>query len=219
MRFLLSFGGFCLVTNVTAPPTTPPPTTPAPIVILPTTRPPTTRPPVPTQPMAMGGSLSFVGCFVDLYPIRVMPYNMRVFNTHDFNPQHCVTHCQRYGYAHAGVENGNECWCGGLYSRGGRSDACKTPCRGNPGIACGGVNALSVYRVPQTVIEGESLGYISGHFFHMNEKGNMSKLPIHYRFLCVRFFLIRLRLGFGQNVPCLWLPWQPFRCLAARCDC
>ena len=106
--------------------------------------------------MAVGNQLKWLGCYADLYPYRVMPYNMRIFHDSRMNPQMCVDHCQRYGYIHAGVQNGNECWCGGRYRLGGKlpNERCNIPCRGNPGIRCGGLNALSVYELPHKAVQG-----------------------------------------------------------------
>ena len=67
-----------------------------------------------------------------------------------------MQHCQRFGHSFAGVENGVECFCGYMDTRTAiRSNACTTPCGGNAGLECGGVNALSVYEVDQSSAVGK----------------------------------------------------------------
>ncbi|XP_033126396.1 uncharacterized protein LOC117124317 [Anneissia japonica] len=62
----------------------------------------------------------------------------------------CLQVCCGHGYAYAGLENGDQCFCGSQtadYERYGMrsSSECSTPCKGNSGQECGGVFAMRVY--------------------------------------------------------------------------
>lgn len=61
--------------------------------------------------------------------------------------QSCFDQCSSQGYCYAGLENGNECWCGASLDSSASIDAsqCSTPCTGNGGTTCGGGWALSVF--------------------------------------------------------------------------
>ncbi|XP_065183756.1 uncharacterized protein LOC135814552 [Sycon ciliatum] len=105
----------------------------------------------PSPPMAPGSGLKPVGCFRDHVGRRVLRFHYRNYwrFVRRMVPTLCVSHCQRYGHRYAGVENFAECFCGSMDVRSAvRSDQCTNPCGGNPGLACGGRNALSVYEVP-----------------------------------------------------------------------
>lgn len=109
--------------------------------------------------MAVGEGLRSVGCFQDHVARRVLRYHSRSFwrFRQRMSPQLCVQHCERYGHRHAGVENQVECYCGYLDQRSAvPSDKCIAPCAANSGLPCGGINALSVYEVPQRNVQGEA---------------------------------------------------------------
>ncbi|KAH6653915.1 WSC domain-containing protein [Truncatella angustata] len=65
----------------------------------------------------------------------------------------CVGICGGKGFAWAGLEYGQECWCARglnknapLLSSPGQADQCTMQCAGNKGQTCGGSNKVSVYR-------------------------------------------------------------------------
>lgn len=46
-------------------------------------------------------------------------------------PTLCQTACGDLGFTMAGVENGNECWCGNVFKTGSPSNGCTIPCNGD----------------------------------------------------------------------------------------
>ncbi|KAL5633213.1 hypothetical protein ACGC1H_003644 [Rhizoctonia solani] len=84
----------------------------------------------------------------------------RVLDGYSFNggssmtPATCIAACAQRNYILAGVENGNECYCGNIIKRAyPTKDAdCKTPCSGDDSQSCGGGWRLMVYiKVPGTL--------------------------------------------------------------------
>ena len=61
--------------------------------------------------------------------------------TNDF----CVEVCAASGFAYAGTQYGQSCFCGNSYGSRGPATNCNVPCPGNPCEACGGAWANSVY--------------------------------------------------------------------------
>jgi len=61
-------------------------------------------------------------------------------------PQVCATTCGRRGFAYAGVQFGNACFCGNQYGRSETSQACNIACAGDRNQNCGGVWANAVYK-------------------------------------------------------------------------
>ncbi|CAE6401549.1 unnamed protein product [Rhizoctonia solani] len=85
--------------------------------------------------------------------------NTRVLDGYSFNggssmtPSICIAACAQRNYILAGVENGNECYCGNTIKQAyPTKDAdCKTPCSGDNSQSCGGGWRLMVYiKVPNT---------------------------------------------------------------------
>jgi len=60
----------------------------------------------------------------------------------------CTSRCSDGKFAFAGLQNGNQCWCGnqlgGALAK--NKDDCNVPCPGYTLETCGGVNALSVLK-------------------------------------------------------------------------
>ena len=98
-----------------------------------------------------------IGCFTDMSRDRVFPDgpcdSPPCLYYDDLTIDTCIELCRAVNdteYAYAGVELGNECYCGvnGTdYSRHGRrgDDACQYPCSGNGDYSCGGGGAIAVY--------------------------------------------------------------------------
>jgi hypothetical protein len=59
----------------------------------------------------------------------------------------CISICRERGFGYAGIQAGQQCFCGKTYGKYGKAENCSTPCSGNPGQICGGSWANSVYRV------------------------------------------------------------------------
>lgn len=64
--------------------------------------------------------------------------------TDDNSVSFCLARCAGLDYAFAGLENGNQCWCGAAPKSGNGlgsvrpSTACRTPCAANASQTCGG---------------------------------------------------------------------------------
>ena len=70
----------------------------------------------------------------------------------DMTPAKCTSFCADQGFKYAGVEYGQECFCGSTFSNGAALDkassSCNMPCSGSPTSICGGPNALSLFENP-----------------------------------------------------------------------
>lgn len=88
----------------------------------------------------------YVGCFVDKSQ-RAMPSALMRYKRMTLS--RCKSHCKYRKFYYAGLEAGQECWCGNSYSKYGPSKGCRMRCTGNRREICGGSWALSVYVVGQ----------------------------------------------------------------------
>ncbi|KAF9448028.1 WSC-domain-containing protein [Macrolepiota fuliginosa MF-IS2] len=62
--------------------------------------------------------------------------------------ERCIDGCEASGYTSAGMEYGQECWCGNVTYPPGQSTSsyeCNMPCLMNAGQICGGSNRIVVY--------------------------------------------------------------------------
>lgn len=91
-----------------------------------------------------------LGCYTD-------SVSMRALNNHGMiagwpsttTVEACQAACQAQGFSYAGVEFGNECWCGNELSSSPAADGCNMLCSGNSQEICGGPDRLNVYYRPQ----------------------------------------------------------------------
>ncbi|KAH8090992.1 hypothetical protein BXZ70DRAFT_899029 [Cristinia sonorae] len=63
-------------------------------------------------------------------------------------PAACVNFCVQNGFTKAGVEGGDECYCGTEFRDTPQSldpAECDLPCQGAPGVTCGGNFAIQLY--------------------------------------------------------------------------
>ncbi|KAJ7087734.1 WSC domain-containing protein [Mycena epipterygia] len=95
--------------------------------------------------MATGWTLSRP-CAVDT--------SARILQGHSYSssvltPALCQNACTAKGFSVAGVENGNECYCGNAYVGGAPTNAtsadCSVRCAGDPSINCGGGYRITLY--------------------------------------------------------------------------
>ena len=104
--------------------------------------------PVPSIPHAPE-NWTYVGCVFDsVTAARPLPYKDTSTNNTVAN---CIAACQKFGYPAAGVEYGEECYCGDysdVWATGPelRPDAeCNMPCSGNASELCGTGGRLQTY--------------------------------------------------------------------------
>ncbi|KAL7931905.1 WSC domain-containing protein [Trichoderma chlorosporum] len=111
-------------------------------------------PPAVTGPVIVHGNknFTFYGCFSEPSAGKLMD-NQVYNNDTTMTPQVCFSHCTQYKYA--GVEYGQECWCGNTLNLAGLEDStpgknvtvdeCSMPCPGNATEYCGAGNRLQLY--------------------------------------------------------------------------
>ncbi|KAH8819340.1 glycoside hydrolase superfamily [Xylogone sp. PMI_703] len=92
---------------------------------------------------------TYKGCFKDDATIRDLPdvfLSLAGTNT----PQVCVQQCGSRGYSYAGVEFGEQCFCGNdIGSKGVQSpeSECNMPCAGNSSQSCGQAYYINIYQI------------------------------------------------------------------------
>ena len=84
-----------------------------------------------------------VGCFADTA-------TRDLSGPEESSPTQTPAECKQWyggqGFKYAGVQYGDQCFCGNSISRYGTSSACTMPCSGDSTQTCGGVWANSVYQ-------------------------------------------------------------------------
>ncbi|KAI0010109.1 WSC domain-containing protein [Xylariaceae sp. FL0662B] len=137
-------------------------TPPTPALSSPTPTPTTiTNNKVPTTPSTASlAGVSYLGCAPEA-PGRAL--NKAATARADMTVEACVAFCSAQGHALAGLEYGNECFCGASLAPSAASDSagCTMPCAGNQTQACGGPSLLSVYRNASVAVPaafGASIG-------------------------------------------------------------
>ncbi|XP_041467134.1 uncharacterized protein LOC121417479 [Lytechinus variegatus] len=98
--------------------------------------------------------VNYLGCYVDRLNDRVFPGDSLLSDA-DMTISYCIQFCNDITssiYEYAGVNNGNECYCGAAgdnYTRHGvASDReCQSPCQGDSTESCGGVGYIAVFRI------------------------------------------------------------------------
>ena len=89
--------------------------------------------------------MGYKGCFQDCNP-RTFPYH-EISNS--MTPEMCQDTCAEKGYAYAGVQFHDQCWCGNSLPPVMRPDTeCNAPCKGDNSKMCGGGCRNSVYKLP-----------------------------------------------------------------------
>nr|XP_019007470.1 uncharacterized protein I206_07728 [Kwoniella pini CBS 10737]OCF46251.1 hypothetical protein I206_07728 [Kwoniella pini CBS 10737] len=95
------------------------------------------------------GSYSYQGCIMEVNG-RALTENSLVDDS--MSIETCTSFCQSNGFSLAGLEFGNECYCGNSFSNGGSastlSTQCYMKCAGNKGENCGGPNAIALWSAP-----------------------------------------------------------------------
>ncbi|GFP60137.1 WSC domain-containing protein ARB_07867 [Trichoderma asperellum] len=110
--------------------------------------------PSPTGPVIFHGNKNFTyyGCLAEPSEGKLMD-NQVYNNDTTMTPQVCLSRCGQYKYA--GVEYGQECWCGNTLNLAGWADStpgknvssseCNVVCPGNATEYCGAGNVLQLY--------------------------------------------------------------------------
>ncbi|KAK9789619.1 hypothetical protein SCARD494_08890 [Seiridium cardinale] len=111
--------------------------------------PPTYQPPTP-QTGGLNDTWTYQGCFPDnLNNKRTLPWQLYLPGT--LTASNCLYQCGQFGYMAAGMEYGEECYCGDpqdVSAVGATKQPeidCNIACAGNASAICGGGNRLSMY--------------------------------------------------------------------------
>lgn len=106
--------------------------------------------PPAAQNTSLPGNWEYAGCLLDSAVARTFPYELVM--TDNNTAENCLSQCSEYGYAHGGMEYGNQCFCGDasdIDAAGAtlqpESD-CNMACSGNATYICGAGNRISYYR-------------------------------------------------------------------------
>lgn len=109
----------------------------------------TFQPPVP-QTGGLNGTWTYQGCFDDnINNQRTLPWALYFPETNSASL--CLGKCAQFGYAAAGMEYGEECYCGdptdvdSVGSTKHPESECNIVCKGNASSICGGGARLSLY--------------------------------------------------------------------------
>lgn len=113
---------------------------------------PVDEPTIPPELPSASFSDSYLGCWIDKVEDRAMD-----IEGHGNGIEECVAFCRDYkseghGYPYAGLQYGNECYCGFQYDKHGdvRDEECDQPCVKGGGM-CGGLYRSSVYSTGATI--------------------------------------------------------------------
>ncbi|KAJ7885720.1 WSC domain-containing protein [Mycena olivaceomarginata] len=91
-----------------------------------------------------------IECQVDSTSARTLKHLVAVASP-NMTVESCLDSCAAGGYILAGVEFGDECYCGNALLYGyGTSQMCDMPCSGNTSEFCGGPKALNLYQFADT---------------------------------------------------------------------
>ncbi len=99
-----------------------------------------------TTVLYCGPGYSYVGCFTD-QPNRDLSGPSERLDTAGDVLERCVDFCRGQGQFFAGLQYGDQCFCGNTFDHYGPATNCNMPCTYDPGETCGGTWANSVYRV------------------------------------------------------------------------
>ncbi|KAK4137749.1 hypothetical protein BT67DRAFT_438990 [Trichocladium antarcticum] len=94
-----------------------------------------------------------MGCYVEDPAQPLLDVNFSPNGDPSLSIPKCWQACYRRFWAYAGVQNGNQCWCGSYV--GGEWAAnqtdCNAPCTGNPSTFCGGPGLIQIFRAEENV--------------------------------------------------------------------
>lgn len=100
--------------------------------------------PTPIAASALPTGWSTLGCHVDNGSNRVL--NSGATSSNNLTIPSCIASCSAKGLPYAGVEYGQECWCGSTFSANPASDGCTSRCGGDSGTVCGGGYRINVFQ-------------------------------------------------------------------------
>ncbi|KAJ9132986.1 WSC-domain-containing protein [Pleurostoma richardsiae] len=103
------------------------------------------------EPAQVAGGWTYTGCYNDSVADRALSSATLYGSTSTINMtvEVCVAYCNQKGYTVAGVEYGQQCYCGDELGAGSvflsNQNGCDMVCAGNSSEYCGGSNRLNVF--------------------------------------------------------------------------
>ncbi|KAI9279502.1 pectate lyase superfamily protein-domain-containing protein [Umbelopsis sp. AD052] len=89
---------------------------------------------------------TYLGCYVDALTPRTLPWGGATIPA-GMTVEGCEADCAANSYIYAGVEYGNECWCGNtMPPTSAPASDCNMPCKGNAAETCGAGSRFNVYK-------------------------------------------------------------------------
>ncbi|EJD47485.1 WSC-domain-containing protein [Auricularia subglabra TFB-10046 SS5] len=106
-----------------------------------------TSPAKPAPTVAAVSGFNSLGCFVDPTNARTLR-GTALFRADNMTPAVCTARCKSQGFKFAGVEYGQECFCGNeIVNQKKAADAeCSTACAGDAKARCGAGNRVNIYQ-------------------------------------------------------------------------
>ncbi|VBB80332.1 Putative protein of unknown function [Podospora comata] len=94
-----------------------------------------------------------MGCYVEDPELPILDVNFNPNGDSSLSVPKCWQTCYRRFYDYAGVQNGNQCWCGSYVGGewAANQTSCNSPCTGNPSTFCGGPGFIRIYKAEQNV--------------------------------------------------------------------
>ena len=91
----------------------------------------------------------FIGCHKDSFEARLLTGSISKSQEKN-SKKHCIEKCKNEGYSLAGMQYGNECFCGeksikDLNNFKIEEEKCNKKCPGAPSEACGGYLTMNIY--------------------------------------------------------------------------
>ncbi|KAH7311956.1 hypothetical protein BKA65DRAFT_158081 [Rhexocercosporidium sp. MPI-PUGE-AT-0058] len=94
-----------------------------------------------------------MGCYVEDPKLPILDINVSPNGDPSLSIPKCWQTCYRRSCQYAGVQNGNQCWCGsyvgGEWAK--NQTDCKSPCTGNVKAFCGGPALIQIFKAEANV--------------------------------------------------------------------
>ena len=89
-----------------------------------------------------------LGCYVEDPDMSILEKNMNPNGDSALTIPKCKNSCYRRAFGFAGVQQGNQCWCGSYVGGNWASNqtSCNSTCTGDKNTFCGGVGFLNVFK-------------------------------------------------------------------------
>ncbi|KAL2073759.1 hypothetical protein VTL71DRAFT_11085 [Oculimacula yallundae] len=94
-----------------------------------------------------------MGCYVEDAKLPILDINFNPSGDASLSIPKCWQTCYQGFYKYAGVQNGNQCWCGSYIGGEWTSNQadCNSPCTGNTTTFCGGPSLIQIFKAEANV--------------------------------------------------------------------